>query len=523
MIDYDEEWSFSLLYSCSGSVAIRALSFAFPAALFALGFTLIEQYYPDWRELCWIDGVVGSQTWTAATATLVFVIGFRTNRALARFWEGTGLLHQMRGEWFDTVSNCVTFSIGAKKAKPREVMRFRHTLVRLMSLAHGNALEEISDNQFQLETIDIRGIDVGTLKHLKECAEVHEFNKVEVLLHLIQSLIMSAFQDGLLEVPAPILSRVFQTISRGFVNLLNTKKITDTMFPFPYAQLIAILLFMNTILTPFLLVSLLPGSKAGPVLLSFIQVFGLCSMNYISIELENPFGKDDNDLPLYSFQNEMNSCLLMLLHPGTDMISGVSADCVMDFYELKTTLAMYAPEEEEEETPQLRRFDTKILTGIRARSSTDSFTRDKRSNDNKDSDQDGDSSGSPERNGGQESNVPEILEVTGTWAVVPANGPPAAGKPDLLQAPELLGMRPHEGGDGDPGAPSDGGRPTLDVSPLGAEKIEELLARSMADFNKSLDKWTKAIDESVTEMNSTFSAIRALNIRPEDKNAAKIL
>ena len=27
---------------------------------------------------------------------------------MARFWEGTGLLHQMRGEWFDAVSCCVT-------------------------------------------------------------------------------------------------------------------------------------------------------------------------------------------------------------------------------------------------------------------------------------------------------------------------------------------------------------------------------------------------------------------------------
>lgn len=31
------------------------------------------------------------------TAVLVFTVGFRTQQGLARFWEGTGLLHQMKG------------------------------------------------------------------------------------------------------------------------------------------------------------------------------------------------------------------------------------------------------------------------------------------------------------------------------------------------------------------------------------------------------------------------------------------
>lgn len=46
------------------------------------------------------------------------------------------------------------------------------------------------------------------------------------------------------------------------------------------------------------------------------------ALNFISIELENPFGLDANDLPLSEFQKEMNDCLLMLLHPNTDLVSG---------------------------------------------------------------------------------------------------------------------------------------------------------------------------------------------------------
>lgn len=38
-----------------------------------------------------------SQVWSALTASLALLIAFRTRQALQRFWEGTTLLHQMRG------------------------------------------------------------------------------------------------------------------------------------------------------------------------------------------------------------------------------------------------------------------------------------------------------------------------------------------------------------------------------------------------------------------------------------------
>merc|ERR1712048_1292432 len=54
-------------------------------------------------------------------------------------------------------------------------------------------------------------------------------------------------------------------------------------------------------------------------------------LNSIAGELENPFGTDSNDLPMVHFQGEMNSCLLMLLHPSVDHIPGLSERCEFDF------------------------------------------------------------------------------------------------------------------------------------------------------------------------------------------------
>lgn len=333
MINYEENVLASLLLKSDGSVAFRAMAFALPSGLLAVLLLSLDEWSPGIREKFGVMDLNASQIWTAVTAVSVVLLGFRTKQALARFWEGTGLLHQMRGEWFDTVSNCITFSISSKNQMPEEVMKFRHTMVRLMSLVHGSALEEIADNQVKLDTIDVFGLDHHTLFFLKDCHETFEFNKVEVILHLVQSLITSAHNEGILKIPPPILSRVFQTISRGFVNLLNAKKICDTRFPFPYAQLIAFLLLALSLLTPIILTSLVE-SRVGGFVITFVPIFGMFSMNFVAIQLENPFGLDANDLPLFHFQKEMNSCLLMLLHPDTDMIATVSSECVFGFEEL---------------------------------------------------------------------------------------------------------------------------------------------------------------------------------------------
>lgn len=247
---------------------------------------------------------------------------------MARFWEGTGLLHMMRGEWFDSVSLCVTFSRAALADKPLETKYFRHTLVRLMSICHGSALKEIGgDEASECEYIDPFGLDVTTLQHLTNMKREH-FNRVEVVLHLIQIIITQGLEDGILKVPPPILSRVYQTLSRGFVRLLDAKKIADTRFPFPFAQLISFQLFYAVVLIPVLVTAVMENIAVAAIL-TFLPVFGMACLNFIGVELENPFGKDANDLPLEHFQAEMNKCLLMLLHQDADELPSLDEENYM--------------------------------------------------------------------------------------------------------------------------------------------------------------------------------------------------
>merc|ERR1711953_745857 len=103
---------------------------------------------------------------------------------------------------------------------------------------------------------------------------------------------------------------------------------------------------MQTFLTPLMITSLVK-TKLWACLFTFVPIFAMFSVNYVGVELENPFGTDDNDLPLAHFQTEMNKCLMMLLHESADLIADVSEDrCITDFDVLQATFNKSHAEEQ---------------------------------------------------------------------------------------------------------------------------------------------------------------------------------
>eukprot|EP00929_Paragymnodinium_shiwhaense_P028062 TRINITY_DN16343_c0_g2_i1.p1 TRINITY_DN16343_c0_g2~~TRINITY_DN16343_c0_g2_i1.p1 ORF type:complete len:438 (-),score=87.85 TRINITY_DN16343_c0_g2_i1:388-1701(-) len=333
MIDYDEgDWLFKLIFRVDGSCFPRALWFALPSLLIAIFLQAMDDIDPEFRKAGGLLELDESMLWSATAAPTVSLLSFRVGQALGRFWEGTSLLHKMRGEWFDAVSCLMTFARAAKLNKPDDVAEFRHSLIRLTSFMHGSALEEIqaSDIDEAFAVIDIGGFHASTLKILQTCKDKYNFNRVEVLLHMIQVLTTDALDRGTLKIAPPILSRVYQSLSRGLVNLLNAKKITDTLFPFPFVQIITALLILATVFTPLMMTAQIENRVLAPIL-SFIPVFGCFVANFVASELEMPFGDDTNDLPLRHFQEEMNGSLLMLLHDNADYLARTGDNAIKDW------------------------------------------------------------------------------------------------------------------------------------------------------------------------------------------------
>merc|ERR1711907_367011 len=96
-----------------------------------------------------------------------------------------------------------------------------------------------------------------------------------------------------IKIAPPILSRVYNQLGNGIVNLNNARKITEFPIPFPLAQMITIMLLVHLCLTTIVCASSVSSTVWAGVI-SFVIVMAFWSINFIAVELEMPFGDDPN-------------------------------------------------------------------------------------------------------------------------------------------------------------------------------------------------------------------------------------
>lgn len=312
---------------CHGSVFPYSCIVALPCAVLCA----VLKYLQQKALIEWLltkESVLSDSAAYSGFTTLVgFVVVFRTNQAYSRFWEGVTSTCRMRAEWFDAASSLVAFCKAANADEDR-VLVFQHTLVRLFSMLHSAAIEEIqgtSDctNGEGLELIDAKGIDPVSL-----CAIRDSDCKVGLVFQWIQQLIVENIATGVLTIAPPILSRSFQEFATGMVNFHDAVKITIVPFPFPYAQTTEALLLLHWVISP-LVICMWVDEWVWAGIFCFIQVFILWSLNAIATEIEDPFGEDQNDLDGAEMQQEFNQHLLLLLQPTTKRTPHLSANAVL--------------------------------------------------------------------------------------------------------------------------------------------------------------------------------------------------
>lgn len=314
-------WYVLKLFQMQGSVFPHSLMVAIPCATIAaaMRWAMNEEYL---RFLEAEDSILKeTQAWSGFSFLVGFLIVFRTSQAYNRFWDGCTATHQMRAEWFDACSALIAFCAHSK-AEIGSVMRFKNTLIRLFSMLHAAALAELEEintegrhtadiKAYGFELVDAIGIDAQSLQTIKDST-----SKVELIFTWIQLLIVEEIETGVMSIPPPILSRAFQEIANGMVAFHDALKITYIPFPFPYAQTCDCLLVLHWIVVPFV-TSQWVSWPSWAFIFVFIQVFILWSLNFIAVEIENPFGTDSNDLAGSDMQIEMNRNLILLLHQDT--------------------------------------------------------------------------------------------------------------------------------------------------------------------------------------------------------------
>ncbi|OLP98210.1 hypothetical protein AK812_SmicGene19372 [Symbiodinium microadriaticum] len=93
------------------------------------------------------------------------------------------------------------------------------------------------------KTFDLFGLDGFEASSMAFLQESHD--RCEITLQWIQRLIVESDAKQLLKIAPPILSRVFNELGNGIVNLNNARKITDFPIPFHLAQQAAYICCMD--------------------------------------------------------------------------------------------------------------------------------------------------------------------------------------------------------------------------------------------------------------------------------------
>eukprot|EP00930_Biecheleria_cincta_P022788 TRINITY_DN16579_c0_g2_i1.p1 TRINITY_DN16579_c0_g2~~TRINITY_DN16579_c0_g2_i1.p1 ORF type:complete len:589 (+),score=94.98 TRINITY_DN16579_c0_g2_i1:159-1925(+) len=322
MILYDTgKLHFLFAFQCRGSVIHKGLLWGIPTMIASMIVHVLRSDFGLDQETIGL-----SQAWNSYNFVVGFLVVFRTQQAYSRFWSGATSLQQTRGEWFNACSSLFAFST-QKQEKQAEVKRFHQFIVRLFSLLWCTGLEQLAGAEFEFKVLDLTGLDPIALDYIRS-----QPNRCEVILQWIQRSTTNAVEAGILTAPPPVLSRVYQELSRGIVNLNQVQTIIDIIFPFPYAQLVTFSVTIHSVLMPFIAAATVPELWWAS-LLTFITVTALWSINYTAGELENPFGNDANDLPIKAQQLDFNVSLSRLLDPVVN--------CAPEF--------QWSPEEEDDE------------------------------------------------------------------------------------------------------------------------------------------------------------------------------
>jgi len=304
-----EWWSLMVFGKLSGSVFPRAAKFGGFSAALAFSLKWIE--HEGILPITSLGLLTQSAGFSMFSATLAFVLVFRTSQCYSRFWHCATSVSTMRAQMAEAASSLITFTI-MSKAPAEDIRVFRHTLVRLFSLLHAMCLSTFCDRETHFPIIDMESFHADHLRVLKETPDNKE--RVDVVYMWINAIIIKSLDNGLLNIPPPILSRVFQEMEKAMVEFHQVMQVMTIPFPFPYAQMAVVLLMLMVIGTP-ISMCYWTDNMASAGVLTFIAILCLTSLEIIADELDNPFGIDDNDLPCEHFQQEMNSSLILLLKP----------------------------------------------------------------------------------------------------------------------------------------------------------------------------------------------------------------
>jgi len=177
------------------------------------------------------------------------------------------------------------------------------------TILEASSLDECWPDSDALHAIKFRVLDPISSGPNSEYEILSHCNdKVLQIAEWITEAMTFASQKNWCQTPPPILSRVYQEISNGMLGYNQAAKVTLVPFPFPFTQMVSLLLVSFVVISP-IVIAQWTGGPFLSAAFSFFVTLGYWGLNEICGELENPFGDDANDLPLVEIHQEFIEAL----------------------------------------------------------------------------------------------------------------------------------------------------------------------------------------------------------------------
>ncbi|PSF38200.1 hypothetical protein C7H19_06935 [Aphanothece hegewaldii CCALA 016] len=222
-----------------------------------------------------IDGTISS-------LVLGLLLVFRTNTAYERFWEGRKLWGELNNKIRNLTRAIWVFVV---EESPEDRNRKISILYLLVAFAVATKLHLRDETNYSELKDLMTDKKYEKLKHMNHIPLEIAFLVGDYLQEQYQRNCLNSYQ---LTAMSKILDQMVDTLG-------GCERILRTPLPLAYSIHLKQLLFLYCLSLPFELVDRLQWSTPIVVGILSFTVFGI---EEIGLEIENPFGKDPNDLPL---------------------------------------------------------------------------------------------------------------------------------------------------------------------------------------------------------------------------------
>ncbi|GAA0877692.1 bestrophin family ion channel [Algoriphagus jejuensis] len=275
---YDNKnwWQFLFLITKSDTLS-KLAPLILLLMVYSLGVAYAELHYFKVTADSWVKNLPQMHSLLSFVISMLLV--FRTNTAYDRWWEG----RKLWGQLVNTSRNLAIKIAAVTDSKDEEIRKFFRRAIPIYAFALKDHLQS-KQTQYSLHEGEIEGLPakVDVEKHVPNQIAKSLFAKVNLL-----------YQGGKITGDQLI---VLNGELSAFTDICGAcERIKNTPIPYSYSVFIKKFIMLYTLTLPIGYAYLL-GYLAAPIV-GFV-FYVLASLELIAEEIEEPFGTDENDLPM---------------------------------------------------------------------------------------------------------------------------------------------------------------------------------------------------------------------------------